>query len=187
MIISSALRFTLKMILPCKWFTRLLHVGTMPTAVRHIPTRSGNFWCQFVVFCPLHWQLLLLNIWGGGGGPGGAMCGEQCQICLELKAKTTTCPNAISDCYWKHCLKWPIQSSKPIVEPVVGYMSSVSAASLPSMLSLMQCNRLYVPVKLSYLIILSISKNVLELRPCELLYNPNLSDFSQVAEQVRNY
>lgn len=120
-------------------------------------------------------------------GGGGAMCREQCQICLELKAKTTTCPNATSDCYWKHCLKWPIQSSKPIVEPVVGYMSSVSAASLPSMLSLMQCNRLYVPVKLSYLIILSISKNVLELRPCELLYNPNLSDFSQVAEQVRNY
>lgn len=91
--------------------------------------------------------------WGGR-----TMCREQCQICLELKAKTTTCPNAISDCYWKHCPKWPIQSSKPIVGPVVGYMSSVSAASLPSMLFLMQYNRLYVPGKLSYLITLSISE-----------------------------
>ena len=102
----------------------------------------------------LHWQLLVLNISGGWEG----MCREQCQICLKLKAKNTTWPNTISDCYWKQCPKWPIHSSKPIVEPVLGYMSSVSAASLPSMLPPTQCNRLYAPVKLSHLITLSTSE-----------------------------
>lgn len=168
-ITSSTHRFTLKMILPCKQLTQLLHAAYLLLSGIFY-SLSGNFWRQFIVFhlgfndnswCSTLWEQGRER-WAGNS------------IKYVVSWRPETHPNRISDCYWKLIPKWPTHCSKRIVEPGVG--SNIWAQSQLHLYCpcCLQCNitgstpqwNFHIPA------VCQLQKNVLELTRFELQSRP---------------
>lgn len=163
---SSTHRLSLKMILPCKQLTQLLHAAYLLLSGIFLLSLSGNFWRQFIVFCLGFNDNSCCSIpWEQGRE---RWAGNSVKYVLSWRPETHS--NRISDCYWKLCPKWPTLCSKPIVEPGVG--TNIRAQSQLHLYCphRLQCNVTGSTPQWNFHIsaVCQLQKNALELTRCEL-------------------